>query len=122
MKPFKRSQYQYNKKTIFYFILFYFSHKFYVSDKGQFTTTRRINHRAVCRNNSDRTLFYQKPIKHPQPKDLTNTPRFNLVNQRRYHPVPVLILSLISILFHCGKVYFQYQNILKYRCIRCSFL
>jgi hypothetical protein len=53
MKPFKRSQYQYNKKTIFYFILFYFilfysSQKVYVIDKVQFTTSRRINHRTEC--------------------------------------------------------------------------
>jgi hypothetical protein len=63
MKPFKRSQYQYNKKTIFYFILFYSilfysilfyfilfysRQKVYVIDKVQFTTTRRINHRTEC--------------------------------------------------------------------------
>ena len=52
MKLFKQSQYQYNKKTIFYFILFYFiffpRQKVYVIDKVQFTTTRRINHRTEC--------------------------------------------------------------------------
>src|SRR6476646_5837568 len=52
MKPFKQSQYQYNKKTIFYFILLFFlfypTQKVYVIDKVQFTTTRRINHRTEC--------------------------------------------------------------------------
>jgi hypothetical protein len=133
MKPFKRSQYQYNKKTIFYFILFYLSQKVYVIDKVQFTTTRRINHRTECYPSNQqpqvfltrliiadiqihqKSIFYLSKMQEQSDSTLSyqkplkdpqrkGLTRLSLVDHRRYHLVQFLILSLVRILFHRSKV------------------